>query len=50
MWTTARSRFTPTQVHPSGYRSHEVRAPGHVLSVVIDGVVIGEIPVADILP
>ncbi len=35
---------------PSGYRSHEVLAPGHVLSVVIDGVVIGEIPVADILP
>jgi Uma2 family endonuclease len=35
---------------PSGYRSHEVLAPGHVLSVVIDGVVIGEIAVADILP
>jgi Uma2 family endonuclease len=35
---------------PSGYRSHEVLAPGHVLSVVIDGVVIGEIPAADILP
>jgi Uma2 family endonuclease len=35
---------------PSGYQSHEVLAPGHVLSVVIDGVVIGEIPVADILP
>ena len=35
---------------PSGYRSHEVLAPGHVLSVVIDGVEIGEIPVADILP
>jgi Uma2 family endonuclease len=34
---------------PSGYRSHEVLAPGHVLSVVIDGVAIGEIPVADIL-
>jgi Uma2 family endonuclease len=35
---------------PSGYQSHEVLAPGHMLSVVIDGVVIGEIPVADILP
>jgi Uma2 family endonuclease len=35
---------------PSGYRSHEVLAPGHVLSVVIDGVEIGEIPVSDILP
>ena len=35
---------------PSGYQSHEVLAPGHVLSVVIDGVVIGAIAVADILP
>ena len=35
---------------PSGYQSHEVLAPGHVLSVVIDDVEIGEIPVADILP
>jgi Uma2 family endonuclease len=35
---------------PDGYRSHEVLAPGHMLSVVIDGVVIGEIPVSDILP
>jgi Uma2 family endonuclease len=35
---------------PSGYQSHEVLAPGHVLSVVIDGVVIGEIAVADLLP
>jgi Uma2 family endonuclease len=35
---------------PSGYRSHQVLAPGHVLSVVIDGVEIGEIPVVDILP
>jgi Uma2 family endonuclease len=35
---------------PSGYRSHEVLAPGHVLSVVIDGVEVGEIPVDDILP
>ena len=35
---------------PSGYRSHQVLAPGHVLSVVIDGVEIGEIPVSDILP
>jgi Uma2 family endonuclease len=35
---------------PSGYQSHEVLAPGHVLRVVIDGVEVGEIPVADILP
>ncbi len=35
---------------PSGYRSHEVLAPGHVLSVMINGVEVGEIPVADILP
>jgi Uma2 family endonuclease len=35
---------------PSGYRSHEVLAAGHVLSVVIDGVEIGEIAVSDILP
>ena len=34
----------------SGYRKHEVLAPGHVLSVVIDGVELGEIAVADILP
>jgi Uma2 family endonuclease len=39
-----------TDPSPSGYRSHEVLAPGHVLSVVIDGVEIGEIPVSDILP
>jgi Uma2 family endonuclease len=35
---------------PSGYRSHEVLAPGHVLRVVVDGVEVGEIAVADILP
>jgi Uma2 family endonuclease len=35
---------------PSGYRSHEVLAPGHVLHVMVDGVEVGEIPVADILP
>ena len=35
---------------PSGYQTHEVLAPGHVLRVVVDGVEIGEIPVADILP
>jgi Uma2 family endonuclease len=35
---------------PSGYRSHEVLAPGHALRVMIDGVEVGEIPVADILP
>jgi Uma2 family endonuclease len=35
---------------PSGYQSLEVLAPGHVLHVMVDGVKIGEIPVADILP
>jgi Uma2 family endonuclease len=35
---------------PGGYRSHQVLAPGHALSVVIDGVEIGAIPVSDILP
>jgi Uma2 family endonuclease len=35
---------------PNGYQSHDVLAPGHVLHVVIDGVEIGEIAVADILP
>jgi Uma2 family endonuclease len=35
---------------PTGYRSHEVLAPGHVLRVVIDGIAVGEIPVSDILP
>ncbi len=35
---------------PSGYRSHQVLAPGHVLSVLIGGVEIGEILVAGILP
>jgi Uma2 family endonuclease len=35
---------------PSGYQTHEVLAPGHGLQVMVDGVEIGEIPVADILP
>ena len=35
---------------PIGYRKHEVLRTGHVLSVVIDGVDLGEIAVADILP
>jgi Uma2 family endonuclease len=35
---------------PSGYQSHEVLAPGHVLSVIVDGVEVGEILVSDILP
>jgi Uma2 family endonuclease len=35
---------------PSGYQSLEVLAPGHVLSVIIAGVEVGQIPVADILP
>lgn len=39
-----------SEPEPDGYRSHEVLAPGHALSVVIDGIEVGEIPVADILP
>lgn len=35
---------------PDGYRRHEVLAPGHGLRVVVEGVEIGEIAVADILP
>jgi Uma2 family endonuclease len=35
---------------PNGYQSHQVLGPGHALTVVIDGVEIGEIQVADILP
>jgi Uma2 family endonuclease len=35
---------------PSGYESLEVLAPGHSLTVVIDGVEVGEIPVDDLLP
>ncbi len=35
---------------PDGYRTHEVLAPGHVLHVAVDGVELGEIAVADILP
>jgi Uma2 family endonuclease len=35
---------------PSGYEGLEVLAPGHVLSVVIDGVEVGQIAVSDILP
>jgi Uma2 family endonuclease len=35
---------------PSGYQSLEVLASGHVLTVTINGVEVGEIPVADILP
>ncbi len=34
---------------PDGYRTHEVLAPGHLLHMVVDGVEIGEIAVADIL-
>ncbi|MGP0063928.1 MAG: Uma2 family endonuclease [Isosphaeraceae bacterium] len=39
-----------TDPGPAGYRSHEVLAPGHTLRVVLDGVEVGEIAVADILP
>ena len=35
---------------PAGYQTLDVLAPGHVLAVIIDGVEVGEIPVADILP
>ena len=35
---------------PDGYRSNEALAAGHVLRVMIDGVEVGEIAVADILP
>ena len=35
---------------PSGYQALDVLAPGHVLTVIIDGVEVGRIPVADILP
>ena len=35
---------------PTGYAALEILAPPHVLRVVIDGVEVGEIPVADILP
>jgi Uma2 family endonuclease len=35
---------------PSGYGSVEALAPPHVLLVVIDGVEVGAIPVADLLP
>jgi Uma2 family endonuclease len=35
---------------PAGYQSLEVLVPPHVLSVIINGVEVGEIPVAEILP
>jgi Uma2 family endonuclease len=35
---------------PAGYEALEVLAPGHVLSVVIDGIEVGQIAVDDILP
>jgi Uma2 family endonuclease len=35
---------------PAGYQSLDLLAPGHVLTVIIDGVEVGQIPVADILP
>ena len=48
-WSTARSRSTPSLALTvtSLWRSWR---PGHVLTVVIDGVEVGQIPVADILP
>jgi Uma2 family endonuclease len=39
-----------TDPGPAGYRSHEVLASGHALRIVLDGVEVGEIAVADILP
>ena len=35
---------------PDGYRTHEVLAPGHALHLLVHGVAIGEVAVADILP
>ena len=35
---------------PSGYQSLEVFVPPHVLTLMIGGVEVGEIPVAEILP
>ena len=35
---------------PAGYATLEVLAPGQVLSVVLDGVEVGQIAVNDILP
>lgn len=39
-----------SQPGPSGYGACEVLMPGHALPVVIDGVEVGAVPVADILP
>ena len=35
---------------PAGYQSLEVYVPPHVLTVMINGVEVGEIPAAEILP
>jgi Uma2 family endonuclease len=35
---------------PDGYATLEVLAPGHVLTIVLDGVKVGQIAVEDILP
>ena len=39
-----------SQPGPAGYGAMEVLAPGHVLTVVLDGVEVGEIAVEDIMP
>jgi hypothetical protein len=39
-----------SQPGTSGYEALEALAPGDVLTVVIDGVEVGQIPVADTLP
>jgi Uma2 family endonuclease len=39
-----------TQPGPAGYASLDVLAPPHVVTVIIDGVAVGEIAVEDILP
>ncbi len=39
-----------SQPGPAGYASLDVLAPPHVLTVIIDGVAVGEIAVKDILP
>jgi Uma2 family endonuclease len=35
---------------PNGYASREIYNPGSLVPVIIDGTVVGEIPVVDLLP
>jgi Uma2 family endonuclease len=39
-----------SQPSPTGYGASEVLMPGHAIPMVIEGLVVGEVPVADILP